>query len=81
MDKQELCPFRMNISLCKNTNVWFLHCGKGNKKHEADLHKHHLPMQTEHIHSHLSLLPQSEAELLQQCSKQQRCSRQTQKPG
>ena len=68
INADDCCPFRMNISLCKETNIWFLHCRKGSQKEQADLHKNHLPMQPEHLHSHISLFPESQQQLLNECS-------------
>ena len=39
IERIDLCPFRMNISLCKETNVWPLHCRKGSQKQCAEIHK------------------------------------------
>ena len=63
----DLCQFRINTSLCKETNSWYLHCRKGQRKNNADLHQYHLLMESSHIHSHISLFSGKELKLSSEC--------------
>ena len=68
IDSDNLCPFRINVSLCKETNVWYLHCRKGKQKQIANLHKNHLRMDSSHIRTHISLFPEKDLKLITECS-------------
>ena len=64
----QLCPFKMNISLCKLSNKWYLHYRKGKQKLIANLYQQHLKLHASTLHSHISLFQDKELELAKQCS-------------
>ena len=65
---EDVCRFVMNISLCSITNKWYLHHTKGKKRLHADMHNNHLQLDASEMHSHISLFPENELELVSQCS-------------
>ena len=64
----ELCQFRMNISLCKISNRWQIHNTKESKKGIHSVHMGHFQISSEHIHTNIRLMPKNEIKLAKQCS-------------
>ena len=62
------CNFRINISLHKETNCWWIHNTKGKNRNSADNHIGHFKMDASHIHTNVNLLPKVEITLAKQCS-------------
>ena len=62
------CKFRINISLHKNSQYWWVHNAKGPHKNIADHHMGHFKADSSHIHTDIILLPKEELMLAKQCS-------------
>ena len=62
------CKFRINISLHKELNSWWIHNNKKTKMTTDHDHTGHFKMDAGHIHTHISLLPKDEITLAKHCS-------------
>ena len=62
------CRFRINISLNKYSNSWYIHNNKSSKNNNDHDHIGHYKMDTAHIHTNVHMLPKDEIELARQCS-------------
>ena len=62
------CRFRINISLHRHSNSWYIHNNKASKSNNDNDHIGHFKMDNSHIHTTLNLLPQDEITLAKQCS-------------
>ena len=62
------CNFRINISLQKETNRWWIHNTKGRNRNTANHHVGHFKMDASHIHTNISLLPKAEITMAKHCS-------------
>ena len=59
------CRFRINISLDKHSNSWFVH---NNKLSNQEDHMGHFKMDSSHIHTSLNMLPPEEIEMAKEGS-------------
>ena len=63
-----LCNFRLNVSLCAITNKWRIHNSKTSQRGKQSLHSGHFKLSPSHIHTNIQLLPPEELQLAKQCN-------------